>query len=654
MLNRWANPKLTNNLMDEISQWEEGTDILGRLGHTCVRQLEIDERSRTEWEIRTRAAMDLAMQITKGKSDPWPNASNVIYPLVSVAAIQFQSRAYPQIIDGPRVVKATIAGDDKGTPFMDPATGLQAVDPSNNQLMWEEHPGAKTARADRISGHMSWQYLHEQPEWEPETQSLLIILPIVGCAFRKVFRNHQERRNASALVLAQDLVLNYRARSLRSAPRVTELMDLYPIEVEEMIRAEVFMDHEPGLDAGADGDEDAPIEYAEQHRRLDLDGDGYAEPYVVTMHRSHNKVVRIAPRFDPEGILLKGMEKEVLKIEAVHYYEQYNFLPNPDGGVYGVGIGQLLEPINNSINTTINQLFDSGTAATMGGGFIGKSLGIKAGVSRFMPGEYKMVNAIGASVRDSVVPLTMPGPSGVMFNLLEFLVGAAKELGSNTEVLSGNQRQSNVPATTTLALIEQGLKVFSSVFKGIYRSLKGEFDKQSRLNRIYLPTQQGFSQGDEWKVVNRRDYLLAGNSVKPVADPGMVSDMQQLVRAEALKEYMNHPRVNQEEILKEVFSAMKLEKPERFILPPKPDPTIKLKSIELALSSLKIKATAIKEFALAMKAMAEVDVMISDDQRQWAGQQLQILQAKIEALSGLDEETGEPAGGSVPALPPAA
>jgi chaperonin GroES len=41
------------------------------------------------------------------------------------------------------------------------------------------------------------------------------------------------------------------------------------------------------------GDEDSPHLFIEQHRRLDLDGDGYAEPYIVTVHLRSSKTVRI-------------------------------------------------------------------------------------------------------------------------------------------------------------------------------------------------------------------------------------------------------------------------------------------------------------------------------------------------------------------------
>jgi len=35
-------------------------------------------------------------------------------------------------------------------------------------------------------------------------------------------------------------------------------------------------------------------------------------------------------------------------------------------------------------------------------------------------------------------------------------------------------------------MIEQGMKVFSSIYKRVYRSLKSEYKKLYRLNRLYM------------------------------------------------------------------------------------------------------------------------------------------------------------------------
>lgn len=648
-LRRWADPRATINICDDlIADQQFGEQWLHQLGMTCYFQYQIDQQSRAGWLARTRAAMDLAMQVVKTKTFPWPNASNVIYPLISIAAIQFQARAYPQLIDGPKVVKASVVGKDDGVPLLDPK-GAPVIG-QDGQPLWEQRPGDKQKRADRISGHMSWQYLHEQPEWEAETDQMCIILPIVGCTFRKTIFDHDEKRNGSALILAQNMVINYKARSLEAAARLTEELEFTPVEIEEAIRSKSFLRHDVGVAPGADGDVDAGREYIEQHRRMDLDGDGYPEPYKVTIKKDTQKVVRISSRFDPEGIMLSGVDKTVLKITAVQEITQYNFLPNPDGGVYGVGLGQLLGPINHSVNTTLNQLFDAGTVANLGGGFVGRGLGLKAGSMRFSPGEYKMVNAIGATVRDSIVPLTFPGPSDVLFKLLGFLVEASRELSSNSEVLSGNQSRSNQPATTTLALIEQGMKVFSAVFKRIYRSLSSEYRKQARLNRIYLDPESGFMQQDEWKVIYQRDYQLGGTSVIPVADPNMVSDTQRLVRAEALKEFLPHPKVDSEKVLLEIFKAMKLDDPEGFIVPEQPDPTIKLKAIELALRNIEVRSKALVNLANAAKAMAETDAIVHEQMISWINVNMGSLRFQMDALSNLEGQANQDAG--LPAIPP--
>ena len=52
------------------------------------------------------------------------------------------------------------------------------------------------------------------------------------------------------------------------------------------------------------------------------------------------------------------------------------------------------------------------------------------------------------------------------------------------DVLTGDQQRHNVPATTTLAPIEQGLKTFTAIYKRVHLALKQELQKLYRLNRV--------------------------------------------------------------------------------------------------------------------------------------------------------------------------
>src|SRR5581483_9841517 len=242
-----------------------------------------------------------------------------------------------------------------------------------------------------------------------------------GCAFRKTYFDSNQQRNFGVLVRAENLVINYRAKSMETAPRLTEELKLYPYEITEEENAGTFLPWEYGMAEGSqEGDEDAPHEFLEQHRRYDLDKDGYPEPYIVTVHKQTAKVVRIVARWDPDEVRFSAVTNKIQRIKPVEYYTKYDFLPNPDGGIYGVGFGQLLNPINDAINTTMNQMFDAGSLQIMGGGFIGKGLSMQSGQLKFKLGEWKLVNALGSTVKDAVVPFEHPGPNTVMMALLEF------------------------------------------------------------------------------------------------------------------------------------------------------------------------------------------------------------------------------------------
>src|SRR3546814_60476 len=129
------------------------------------------------------------MQVRKAKTFPGPNASNVKFPILTTAAIQFQARAYPAIVDGSNLVKGRVLGDDSGVPkrgpdgqpIMQPATnGVPGIGDNGGpplEPVWEAPPGAKRSRADRIGEHMTWQLLYDMPGWEEDTDRLLLMLP---------------------------------------------------------------------------------------------------------------------------------------------------------------------------------------------------------------------------------------------------------------------------------------------------------------------------------------------------------------------------------------------------------------------------------------------------------------------------------------------
>ena len=543
-------------------------DQLIKIGNQVVSGYETDCDSRKPWEEDLKNWTDLALQVTTQKTFPWPNAANIKYPLLATAAMQFAARAYPTLIpSNGKLVKCRVIGSD-----MD---------------------GQKTARANRISTHMSYQLLDEMDGWEEDMDKLLISLPIAGTCFKKTYWDSAKQKNCSKLVLPKTLVVNYYCRNLDDAERITEILHLTKRKIKERQNQGIYLEvdiGDPSADSldpttsvngafqrTANDDETTPYVILEQHTYLDLDEDGYSEPYIITVEEASKKVLRIVPRFDSDGVVV-GENGKIVSIEAIQYYTKYGFIPNPDGGFYDIGFGRLLGPLNNSANTIINQLVDAGSLSNLQAGFIGKGLRIKMGESRFQPGEWKAVNAVGDDLKKQIFPLPVREPSQVLFNLLDLLLKSGKELASVAEIFVGKMPGQNTPATTTMATIEQGMKVFTAVYKRVYRSLTSEFRKIYKLNRVYMNFEEYISVLDE--PVPQSDYQGSEDDISPGADPTAVSSQEKQAKVQALMQLLQLGTIDPMAVTQLYLEAHEIPEPQKYMRQPQPQPDPKMEAIK--------------------------------------------------------------------------
>jgi chaperonin GroES len=611
-------PELAKTLA-KLLKFEQSVNIaedlddeeLDKIGYEVEREYKIDKTSRSDWETSANKAMDIALQVRTPKNYPFDGAANIKYPLVTVAALQFGARAYPAIVDGNRIVKGMVLGNDDGIPNKNPETGDPLIDPLSGEPVWAMEPGVKRAKAERVSRHMSYQLLNEMEEWEEDTDVLLHHIPIVGCAFRKVWRSEELGRNKSEMIPAIHLVVNNAVRNLAEAPRVTHEIMLYPQDIEERKRSGSYLDIDlpaPVADGenGNDGsDTDAPHLLLEQHRYLDLDEDGYREPYIVTVHKDSCKVLRIVANFDMDAVKDNG--KRITRIAKTQYFVKYSFIPDPKGGFYDIGFGKLLESLGETIDTTINQMLDAGHLQNAGGGFISTGIRLKKSQIKVSPGRYEQVES-NQDLRAGIYNHQFQGPSAVLFNLLGMMVDAAKDITATKDILTGDSGGKVQTATTTLALIEQGLKVFTAIYKRIYRALKDEFRLLFELNAKYLDEQAYFTFNDEQEVVAREDYDIASMDICPVADPSMVTDMQRQAKSQLLLQLTENPLLgplqNGEEVLKRIYDTARIEDADKLIK--KADPKAGQMQEAGAVAEIdKTVSEAEKNRATAAKAIAE-------------------------------------------------
>jgi chaperonin GroES len=577
------------NLCDQLQEPD-----LAKLAQSVVEGFDIDKASMSDWETRMQRGIDLAMLTKEEKTYPWQNAANIRYPLITSAALQYNARAYPAIVPSTDVVKVSVQGQDM--------------------------QGQKSGRAKRVSSFMSWQMKVDSREWERGTDQLTLQLPIVGDVFRKIWWDVTTNRVRSQIRLpGKHVVINNNATTLGTAPRVSDIVDLYPHQVKTNFLSGRFREIE--IPAKPE-DDHSPESFIEQLCRHDLDNDGYPEPYIVTVHRETQKVVRVVAAYDVDTVRIDG--ERIIGVDPVPYMVHYQFMPSMDGGLLGTGMGLLLGDISETINSTLNMIMDSGHLSSLGGGFIGaQNFRIKGGVQRVRPGEYKQVNFTGDDIRRGIVDLQFPGPSPVLFQVLGMLIESGREITSVSNVMTGDAGRQNMPVGTVMALIEQGQMVFTASYKRIYLALQDEFALIARLNAKNLdPLRYNAFLDGEQPADPAVDFNMTDMDILPVADPNSVTSMQKMGRAQFLIDLAERKMVDPMEVARRVLDAASVENPDALL--PKPDENaMKQQALMLAAQEEmmvidmrlreaeleNLEADTLGKIASAEKDAAEVDMM---------------------------------------------
>lgn len=590
---------------------------LTEIGARVVADYERDLDERKEWEAIARDALAACSQEEQDKAEknfPWTGASNMRWPILTIAAMQFNARMLPAVIKGDEAVLCKVIGNDNGrpkmgvnpdsgaiqpVPLMDPTTEKAQLDVQGMpQPDWAIPPGAKASRARRVSEYLNTVLFYRMENWEDDTDALLMQLPAVGCVFRKIWSDFAGNPN-SATVSALNLVVPQKARNLETALRITErIEDVYPHEIVEKMRAGFYRETyeavgmpkpgEPIDEKGEDANDGARL-LLEQHCLWDFDEDGLVEPYIVTVDHETRTVLRIEPNFGPGDIewreandpITQTAIRTAVRIKRRRFYVKYSMFPHPAGKFYDIGLGHLLRKLGATIDTAINQLLDAGTAAAAGGGFIGSGVRLQSrgtgGVIRYAPGEYKTVDIPGDDLRKGIVERTLPQVSSVTFQVLEMVLGAARDIAGIKDVITGeasNQGQ----VGTTLALIEQGLQVFNSCAKRCYRALKAEF---SLLYDIIAAFGRESVAEDYMNVLDdpeadfKKDFGEGDMDIRPVSDPSAITRMQKMAKAQFKLQIM--PQImavggDGREVMRSVLEAVDEEDIDKILPPPRVDP----------------------------------------------------------------------------------
>jgi len=212
------------------------------------------------------------------------------------------------------------------------------------------------------------------------------------------------------------------------------------------------------------------------------------------------------------------------------------------------------------------------------------------------------------------MPLPVREPSQVLFTLLSMLINYGERIGGSVDILSGQNPGQNTAAETTRTMAEQGMKIFSGIFKRTYRSLKDEFRKLYRLNQLYLVGIEDYNSDQGQNFIDADDFSGPVSDVRPAADPNIVSDTQRIQQASALLQLASTtPGMNMYEVQKNYLRAMKVNNIEQILPDPrgpnaiKPGPSEKVQIEQMKMQTKQ--ADMQMQFKLGMmKLMKDVEI----------------------------------------------
>lgn len=437
-------------------------------------------------------------------------ANKVVHPLLVEACVDFSARVMKELFPPSGPVKAKIVG--------------------------EQEP-EKLRRAERKMTFMNWQATEQMPEFRGELEQLSTQLPLGGGQYLKFMWNPQHRRPRSEFVPIDDVHLPFAATNFYSAERKTHVQYVTASEYARRVKSGMYRDVDLGVPddpefskAAIANDkiegrkdtaynEDGLRTIYEVYTHLDF-GDGM-EPYILSIDKSSAQALALYRNWEVDDEMRRELD----------WIIEFPFIPWR--GAYPIGLTHMIGGLSGAATGALRALLDSAhiqnipTLLKLKGGPGGQTINVQPTEVVEMEG-----GALVDDVRKLAMPLPFNGPSPVLFQLLGFLVDAGKGVVQTSfEKLS--DQNPNQPVGTTMALIEQGMVVFSSIHSRLHSAMSRAFKVLHRINSAYLTEQDIKAQVD--LDIEPADFD-GPMDVVPVSNPAIFSEVQRFAQVQALQQ----------------------------------------------------------------------------------------------------------------------
>lgn len=438
-------------------------------------------------------------------------ASKVVHPLLAEGCVDFSARAIKELFPANGPVKTKIYG-------------IQDT--------------AKLEKAKRKRDFLNFYTTVRMPEYRSEKEILLTQLPLGGSQYEKYWPNAAKKRICMEFVPIDKVLLPYSAASFYDSPRITHVQERTQAQIGDFVDSGFYRDifglSDSSVEDSASGEATNKIEgksatgYNEDGVRIvyeitcviEADEDT-ALPYVIHLDEPTGKIAAI----------YRNYKEDDEKREPLQWWVENKFIPWR--GVYGIGLHHLIGGMAASLTGALRALFDSAhinnapTAVKLKGGRAnGQNLSLD------MTAVTEMEAPAGTDdIRKVIMPLPFNPPSPVLFQLLDWLTTQAKGVVATAEERIADAGN-NMPVGTTLALIEQGSQVFSSIHSRLHESQRRALKIICRL----VGENADWMEDDLKKFGLTADDFAENDDIEPVSDPQIFSESQRFAQMQAVQQ----------------------------------------------------------------------------------------------------------------------
>lgn len=431
-------------------------------------------------------------------------ASKVVHPLLTEVCVDFSARVMKELFPAAGPVKQHIPG----TTTKD-----------------------KLEKSRRKAKYMNWQLTKQMKEFRSELEQTLTQVPLGGAAYMKVSYDAKLKRPTSEFIPIDDIIYPFAASSFMSAERKTHARKITQLKYQRYVKSGVYLDVDVVAPDTIEETKSAEASHKIEGKTadpynsdglrliyettcyLDIEEEDEFRPYVVTIDETTKQILAVYRNWDEQD------END----EELSHIVEFPFVPWR--GASPIGITHMIGSISGAATGALRALLDSAHINNMPGGV--KLAGGMKGGQKLSPKATEIVSIEGSTTVDDIRKLFMPlpfnPPSETLFKLLGFLIEAGKGVIQTTFEGIADQK-TDMPVGTTLALIEQGMTVFSAIHARLHNSMMQVLEIIHRINSKHMTSQE--EKDELGEVVAMPKDFQGAMDVIPVSDPNIFSEVQ--------------------------------------------------------------------------------------------------------------------------------